>query len=207
MMKFSHLSMLGLLVTSIPTSWAQTPVCNTLKECNQLKAKVEARIQELLKDETLSLGDIVKDAHGKVRTMNQYDADKYCKSIGSRLPTARELALYSQSLGARGILETSYSGIDSASSKVQTEITQMDKEGYYPIYTKNSAEKTVVDFYFNYSGYQRPAGDLGNYSFWSSSVHPYSSNFAYYLYGYDGVIYFDYRSYDDLNAVRCVRSR
>ena len=204
-MKFSHLSMLGLLVTSIPTSWAQTPVCNTLKECNQLK--VEARIQELLKDETLSLGDIVKDAHGKVRTMNQYDADKYCKSIGSRLPTARELALYSQSLGARGILETSYSGIDSASSKVQTEITQMDKEGYYPIYTKNSAEKTVVDFYLNYSGYQRPAGDFGNYWFWSSLVHPYYSYNAYDLDGYNGGIGNYNRSNDDLIAVRCVRSR
>lgn len=82
----------------------------------------------------------------------------------------------------------------------------MDNDGYYPIYTRNDAGQRVVDFYFNYSGYQRPAGDLGSNWFWSSSVHPDRSYYAYYLNGHFGVIVSAYRD-DDGGAVRCVARR
>lgn len=42
--------------------------------------------------------------------MNQYEAEDYCRSQGYRLPTARELALYSRSLGGEGISETTKTG-------------------------------------------------------------------------------------------------
>ena len=153
-----------------------------------------------------TLGDILRDANGRVRHMNQYDAERTCREQGTRLPTARELAVYSQSLGARGIRETAHPGVVTSDTTVRAEIEQMDRDGYYPIYVANSSGQRAVDFYFNYSGYQRPAGDLGNLWFWSSSVHPDYSNVAYVLYGYYGFIDGDDRSSGYVSsAVRCVR--
>ena len=155
--------------------------------------------------------DIAKDKNGKVLIMNQYDAEKYCANLEKdgktdwRLPTVREQALLSQSMGAKGIKETQFAEIKSSDARVSAEITQMGKDNYYPIYKKNAAGDTVVDFYFNYSGYQKPDGDLGQNWFWSSSVHPYDSSFAYVLSGRYGSVSYDSR--DDSHAVRCVRSR
>ena len=84
--------------------------------------------------------------------MNQYDAVSYCANQGMHLPSARELAQLSASLGAAGISET--------------------PKGYYLVSAKN-ADGKVDNFYFNYSGYKRPQGDLGNNWFWSSSVSSY----------------------------------
>ena len=115
------------------------------------------------------------------------EAKKICHDKGMRLPTARELALASQSMGAKGISETK-------------------KDGYYLVKGSDSSGKPDP-FYFNNKGYRRPAGELGNYWFWSSSGHPDYSGNAYILvgtYGYiDGVYYRHYSS----NAVRCVQSR
>jgi hypothetical protein len=138
--------------------------------------------------------------------MNQYDAERTCREQGTRLPTARELAVYSQSLGARGIRETAHPGVVTSDTTVRAEIEQMDRDGYPPIYVANSSGQRAVDFYFNYSGYQRPAGDLGNLWFWSSSVPPDASAYAYLLSGLSGDVAYYYRSYaGDLSAVRCVR--
>jgi hypothetical protein len=138
--------------------------------------------------------------------MNQYDAERTCREQGTRLPTARELAVYSQSLGARGIRETAHPGVVTSDTTVRAEIEQMDRDGYYPIYVANSSGQIAVDFYFNYSGYQRPAGDLGNLWFWSSSVHPVVSDSAYSLDGDGGYIAYVSRSDGTYNsAVRCVR--
>jgi hypothetical protein len=153
-----------------------------------------------------TLGDILRDANGRVRRMNQYDAERTCREQGTRLPTARELAVYSQSLGARGIRETAHPGVVTWDTTVRAEIEQMDRDGYYPIYVANSSGQRAVDFYFNYSGYQRPAGDLGNLWFWSSSVRPVASNYADVLNGSNGYVDYVNRSYGNDNfAVRCVR--
>lgn len=166
-----------------------------------------AGIEGALSSES-ALGDIVKNPDGSVRHMNQHDAEKYCLAQGSRLPTAKELAKYAQdNHTAKGIhAKAKHLGLSVDSDAVKAEINQMDRDGYCAIYTKNSSGQKVVDFYFKNGGYQRPAGELGNYFFWSSSVHPDSSNYAYALYGVSGHIYDPSRSYSDyFSAVRCVR--
>lgn len=168
--------------------------------------QIQARIRELGGSAPVALGDILRDSNGRVRHMNQYDAERACREQGSRLPTARELAVYSQSLGARGIRETAHPGVVRTDSTVQAETEQMERDGYYTIYVANASSQPAVDFYFNYSGYQRPAGDLANYFFWSSSVLPDYSFSAYGLNGGNGFIDDFNRSYDgDGSAVRCVR--
>ena len=188
-------------------------VCGTLAECRTMESqtqatlgRIQARIRELEGSTGSGLGDILRDAKGRVRHMNQYDAERTCREQGTRLPTARELAVYSQSLGARGIRETAHPGVVTSDTTVRAEIEQMDRDGYYPIYVANSSGQRAVDFYFNYSGYQRPAGDLGNLWFWSSSVHPVYSYGAYFVSGsVGGVGNVNRSSGDDGSAVRCVR--
>jgi hypothetical protein len=188
-------------------------VCGTLAECRTMESqtqatlgRIQARIRELEGSTGSGLGDILRDADGRVRHMNQYDAERTCREQGTRLPTARELAVYSQSLGARGIRETAHPGVVTSDTTVRAEIEKMDRDGYYPIYVANRSGQRAVDFYFNHWGYQRPPGGLGNLWFWSSSAHPFDSDYAYYLDGYDGGIAYVNRSYDDdYGAVSCVR--
>jgi hypothetical protein len=152
-----------------------------------------------------SLGDFLRDANGQVRRLSQYDAERACREQGTRLPTVRELAVYSQSLGARVIRETAHPGVLWSDSRVSAEIAQMDRDGYYPIYVANSSGQRAVDFYFNYSGYQRPAGDLGEMPCWSSSVRPNGSErTAYLLYGDDGSVFL-WGDRSALGPARCVR--
>jgi len=173
------LMMLGLFATSVQ---AETKHCHTIEDCQQQIAERKADLAKLLKDVTPELTGILKTG------VSQHEAENICLDKGMRLPTARELALVAQSLGAQGISETK-------------------KDGYYLVKGSDSVGNPDR-FYFSYKGYKRPAGDLGNKWFWSSSVHPDVSNSAYTLYGVNGVIDFDERSYDvSSNAVRCVRSR
>lgn len=139
--------------------------------------------------------------------MNQYDAEKHCTAKGSRMPTAREFVQMSQSMGARGIRETAHKNLNTDDPKVQAEIKAMEVDTFYAIYTKNDQDELVVDFYFSFSDYKRPEGDLGNFWFWSSSVHPYypDSTVAYLFGGQYGGIASNLRSIDA--AVRCVAQR
>ena len=175
------LMMLGLFATSVQAK----EVCDTIEECQKLKTKVEARLAELLKDVTPELTGILKTG------VDQYEAEKICLDKGMRLPTARELALDAI---ARKALPSSA-------------ISETKKDGYYLVKGSDSVGNPD-HFYFSYKDYKRPAGDLGNKWFWSSSVHPYYSDIAYRLYGNYGGIYNVNRSYDNYyNAVRCVQSR
>ncbi len=117
--------------------------------------------------------------------MNQPDAIKYCASQGQHLPSARELAQLATSRGAAGISETA-------------------KNGYYQVNAKN-ADGKVDSFYFRNSGYIRPADDLGNNWFWSSSVVLNRPDYAFDLYGGNGHVGYVYR--DNLHAVRCERGQ
>jgi hypothetical protein len=116
----------------------------------------------------LEFTDIVRNTDGSIRYMNQSDAINYCASQGLHLPSIRELAQLSQSMGAAGISQTA-------------------KDGYYHVNAKN-ADGKADSFYFRYAGYNRPAGDLGDIWFWSSSVDLYDPDFGFILYGYDGAI-------------------
>ena len=186
-----------LIVNLLAVSGYAADVCKTLPECQQLKiqlsaslAAVDARIQAL--QPSPQVGDIARNTDGSIRYMNQADAINYCTSQGQHLPSARELAQLAQSLGAAGISETA-------------------KDGYYQVSAKNADGKADT-FYFSYAGYNRPAGDLGNNWFWSSSVNSDDSYNAFYLYGLNGVVGnfgvvgSDLRDYDG-NAVRCARGQ
>lgn len=201
------LSILGAVAAVSMTAVANAdPICDTLEQCRAMQAQVEARIQELQQNEIPVLDDIVKNENGSVRQMSQFDAEQYCRSHGSRLPTARELALVSQSMGALGIRETAHAGVVETDAAVQAEVSQMHYAGYYPIYTMNTSNQPSIDFYFSYIGYQRPAGDLGNNFFWTSTVHPDHFDLAYGLSGATGFIYDYDRNYSYADrAVRCLR--
>ena len=138
--------------------------------------------------DTVDQDGVLRDEQGKVLIMNQADAIKDCSQHGMHLPSIHELAKIGQDLGAKGILELS----QVESGKVP--------DGYYKISAVNP-DGTKEEFYFNYDGYKRPEGDLGNNWFWSSSVNSDYSFSGYYLYGNSGYVY-HYRSY--YNAARCV---
>jgi hypothetical protein len=179
-----------LIVNLVAVSGYAADVCNTLPECQQLKtqlsaslAAVDARIQAL--QPSPQIGDIARNTDGSIRYMNQADAINYCASQGQHLPSARELAQLAQSMGAAGISETA-------------------KDGYYLVNAVN-ADGKYDSFYFNYSGYQQPAGDLGNNWFWSSSVDSSNSGGAFVLRGHYGFVYYGPRGLSD--AVRCARGQ
>lgn len=134
------------------------------------------------------LTDVAKNADGSVLHLNQYDADSYCRNQGLRLPTARELGLYAQSLGAEGVSETA-------------------KDGYLPVNGLDTAGHPD-GFYYSFLHYQRPSGDLeSSNAYWSSTIDPEHSNVAYSLNGFMGVIVGLNRDFAGIGAVRCVRSR
>ena len=162
-------------------------VCSTLEDCTKLRDLVDARIREL--QPTPLIGDIARNADGSIRYMNQYDAVLYCANQGKRLPSARELAQFSMTFGAKGILEMH----DIRNGDVP--------EGYHHVKAKNADGKDD-SFYFNYAGYQPAKGDLGQSWLWSSSVDSEYSGFAYDLSGVYGDIDNFNRTIDN-HAVRC----
>lgn len=113
---------------------------------------------------------IAKDANGNVLRMNQPDAEAYCsrEKQGQHLATARELALFAKSLGARGPSET-------------------ETRGSYLVKGSDGAGNPD-DFYFDSRGYEFPDGELGEAWFWSSSRVPGDPEVFYGLEGDSGFI-------------------
>lgn len=140
---------------------------------------------------SIKLSEPAKDAYGSLRYMNQYDAVKYCASKGSHLPSAREFAKVSMDQGAKGFC-----------------VSYEDKECYL-VHAAPSSTAITRDtrFYFSYSGYQRPAGEIGDEYLWTSSLQ-YQSNYEIAVvfhrdfggFGYD---YRDYRTF----PVRCASGK
>ncbi|HAZ13361.1 MAG: hypothetical protein A2X86_14940 [Bdellovibrionales bacterium GWA2_49_15] len=182
MKSFIAIAVVGMVL------FAESPLVVQAQECEQRLNEAERQIRELEQQVArLTLPKLT----GILKTrVTQYEAERICKGKGMRLPTARELAQVAQiEHGAEGISET-------------------ERDGYNLV--KGSDSSGNPDhFYFSYKGYKRPADDLG-YWFWSSSVHPDDSDYAYSLDGLVGDVYHLYRSnvsYYDADAVRCVRSR
>jgi hypothetical protein len=144
--------------------------------------------------QTPQFGDIVKNSDGSIRYMSQYLATEYCSSQGMRLPSAREFAQLSQSLGAKGIKEFNEFPNESAAKKA----------GYYPVLATRWNEHD--GFYFSNQGYNRPTGELGNNRFFSYSHNPYmSSPNSYIFFGDSGYVWED--SPTVFSAVMCVLAR
>jgi len=208
------------------------PVCGTLDECRSLRNHlheqlvdqdskevrkilvshlnlVNARIEELLSQSTepetrtthtgavftrdrshvalneawrdpkgLIWGDIVKNEDGSIRYMVQ--SSEYMKKIGRPLPDGQLGAEeYCKSIGAR--LPT------------QEEFTRLREY--------MGARSGTHEGYSHHDDKILP--NLNGHWFWSSSVDPYVTGFAYDFNGTVGYVGFDYRdNYDD--AVRCV---
>lgn len=146
----------------------------------------------------MGLGDLLRNANGRVLHRNQSDAESDCVEEG-RLPTARELANYAHSQGACVILSPSeYESFRGTRN--------CPKSGYYQIRVAASATEPADDFYYSRNGYQPPAGDLGTFTLWSTSVDPDHSSAAHVLNARSGEFYLYYRRsrYTD-SAVRCMR--
>ena len=135
-----------------------------------------------------ALDDVVRNSDGSVLHMSWYEALVYCSEHGTRLPTARELANYSHSLGAQGVCK-------------------IEKKGYYQIRGTDTKDKSD-DFFFSPKGYRQPDDELGSLFFWSSSS--FLSGWAYGLVGKNGRLFNDLSTgkdssgYSDITAVRCV---
>lgn len=155
------------------------------------------------------LGDFARDADGNLIEMNQPDAETYCRSIGSRLPTAQELALYSQSQGAMGIRETSYPSVSIADPRVQIEITDLVQQSFSPIYSRNDRGETVVAFYHAQWGYQAPAPYAQPpymYQYiWSSTPDPDRGTGDFYSLGhYSGIVTYSHWHFVRNHSARCL---
>jgi hypothetical protein len=135
--------------------------------------------------------DIARDTNGRLKYMDHSDATRYCANRGARLPSIRELAQLSMSLGAKGIGESC--GTDKSC---------------YKFSNIQNADGSKDEFYYSFSGYQRPAGDLGNNGFWSSSRLVNSGYYdnAFFFGGGRGDINSGYRYYYLLLAL-CVARR
>lgn len=155
---------------------------------------------------TLDANGILRNDDGTIRYMNLDEALQSCPR-GTHLPTVRELARDAQSRGAKGILETSQVNPNQVSPFV-IKVSAVDPNG------------RLDEFYYDYRGYQRPMGDLGNNNFWSSSsvARPIQFNSGYVLSHWravghapdypreNGGIYEAYRIYKGY-AVRCFQNR
>ncbi len=145
------------------------------------------------------LGDILRDANGRIRHMNQTDAKQACRAQRARLPSARELGEYSQSLGACGVLSVSeFENFQDNGN--------CHKRLYDRIRVDAGEDEPADEFYFNFSGYQRPAGELGDFRFWTSSAFHSAIAYGIVLSGSNGGISYARPSFHERAfAVRCVR--
>jgi hypothetical protein len=167
-------------------------VCNTVSECQKLRWRADARIQQL-ESGISSIGDFLRNRDGSVKTgVNQYQADALCKAQGKRLPTLRELAVEANKHGAE-MLELN----QVSSGKPPT--------GFHLVSVRNADGKRD-HFYYSTGNYARPRYS-GDHWTWSSSLSPTHYDSAYHLLNYGGYISNDNRDHrDNFSAVRCVSS-
>lgn len=126
-------------------------------------------------------GDIVRDENGYVRYMVQ--SSEYMKDLGRPLPNDH--------LGAKEYCE-------SISARLPS------KEEFTRLREYMGAQPGTPEGYSHHHNKVLP--NLSGYWFWSSSVDPNNSDYAYFFYGGYGDIDHDLRNYFNYGAVRCVVS-
>ncbi len=131
-----------------------------------------------------STQDYCKNAKfGDVCKMDQYTAELYCGSLGSRLPSVKELALF---LSPQGVSET-------------------QRDGFIKVESRGEPA-----FFYTFRNYHA-AGDKAEYWLWSSSIIADDKDSAYYFNSSDEDLMFhpageiDRFTRLDHNAVRCVK--
>lgn len=138
---------------------------------------ISATIVILVGAQAKADSEVLRDGSGNVLYLSQIEASGISTLTGKKerpdacevagkghLPTLRELAEDAQKKGAKGILEVSQVDPNEVPS------------GYSKISAYNS-DGQIDEFYFNRSGYKRPHGEIGDYTFWSSSA--LTNTFAY----------------------------
>jgi hypothetical protein len=140
---------------------------------------------------------IIRDPQGKIRVISQTEAIEVCASFGMHLPSLRELIRLSPSI----IIIDGY------------DMRPMAPSAYISLVSRVPGEK-MDWFYYNFENYERPTGDLGSHSFWSSSnfpypfdsIDPFEAGISDIGIGFDGVtgdVVYGYRDIPWL-AARCV---
>lgn len=119
--------------------------------------------------------------------VSQYKALQVCNKLEAHLPSARELAQFAMSLGAKGVVE------------------QCGSDSQCHLILATNADGTADRFYYSESGYHRPHNDLG-YWLWSSSLYSNGSDSAIFL-APDGHIGAYARYREDIFAARCATGR
>lgn len=132
---------------------------------------------------------ILRNDDGAIVYLNQHQANKACPE-NTQLPSARQMAIISQSRGAKEILEL---------AQVKNGTVP---EGYYKISAIN-IDGSKDEFFYNHEGYQNPGGTVGTDWFWTSSIFVDDTNQAFYLGGSSGFIGQDFRRFY-LSAVLCL---
>jgi hypothetical protein len=148
-----------------------------LKYSNLVACTVLALIGFSAYAEHLNSDGILVDDDGHYIYKSQIEALNACPA-GTHLPTARELAEYSHSLGAVGIAKPS-------------DFRPGGPHGGWYLVLATDPDGTKDEFYFNVFGYSAPA-KIDNHSFWSSSTvtdgpgprWQLSGGFGYLEYGY-----------------------
>ena len=108
---------------------------------------------------------IARNPEGEILFMSFRDAKNYCQNIGSRLPTIKELALWAQQLGAKGIVESKFKPKDWNSDELEKESSLMWEKGYRTCYSNIINEGEI--FYYNYEGFKIDIKEEGDR--WSST--------------------------------------
>ena len=138
-------------------------------------------------DQNLIWGDVATTAAGSVHYMNYADAMEYCIDLNPRAERAAIwAALKAGQAPERGI----YLPLRSDFARLRRQLGS-----------------TAQDSAFETAGYAPQVLPHLDHWFWSSSVHPDDSFYAYVFNGRTGGIGYDYRDDAGYNAVRCVARR
>lgn len=154
-----------VLVLSALSAFTVTPAgaADSAEEVHEVRIRPVPRLENL-----------VRNSDGSVKRMKFREAEGYCRSRGTRLPTARELALVAAQAGASGPKSTAFPRVTPPAAGVLAEMRQMRAEyDAFPVFGWESAAAPRVRsyypgpdpglqrvlFYHSYQGYLPPAGD------------------------------------------------
>ncbi len=120
--------------------------------------------------------------------MIQLDAKSFCATLNKKIPDARYMAAYAMAHGAKGLLEPQ----DYTNQPGYMKVNKLGSHDY----------NTVIDFYYNPSGFVPSETDLNSYWLWTTSHGPHNIDFAYVFNLKTGKFDFDARI--QKNGARCI---
>ena len=155
-------------------------------------------LSETIVQNTFSMAYCPQKQPGEICLMTEQNAELYCESQNSHLPTTREFARYSVAHEALGILEV---------SEVESKFLGKAPAGYYRVDNQNPGNQ-LDSFYFNHQGYNAASGNLGQLQYWTASVVPGHTDYAHVFYGAWGGGGGNPQEHKRtfLNAVRCLKN-